>query len=534
MSDETKETAPASTGRTPAVTVQATPGSKKLDYRIPASSAWAGRWKLSLGAGVVGAIASVIAWRVDPVRFSFAYLFAFFVVMTVTLGSFFFIIIERLTSAGWSVSSRRIAEFFAGSAWVLAPLIIPVALSVGTLFPWWSEAHEGPLVEAEVGHVSYNGPGDLLEKNAYAQSTSAPANERGGDVRNNSAHEGAARADHEANPSSAGATNSLQHGREHGTPEQLEHEETLAKKSLFLNRPFFAARMALYLLVWIFLGRRFFGLSTKQDETRDPKFTLQAQAFAPGATALFAFSLTFAAFDWAMSLEPTWFSTIFGVQIFSGSVVAIFATVILVSYSLKEEGITKGTITVEHFHDMGKLLFGFLVFWAYITFSQFMLIWYAALPEETTFYHHRWDVGPWAYVSLSLLFLHFIVPFFFLLSRNIKRRIQLLRLAARLADRDARGGDVLAGDAQLQPRHPRRSGQHVDRRGRPPRGGRPVPHRGLPPHDQVPGRRGQRSAPAAVHRLRERLREPWQPTNHPRAYAPSRSRPSWPSRSSSV
>ena len=79
---------------------------------------------------------------------------------------------------------------------------------------------------------------------------------------------------------------------------------------------------------------------------------------------------------------------------------------------------------------MGKLLFGFLVFWAYITFSQFMLIWYAALPEETTFYHHRWDVGPWANISLLLVFAHFIIPFFFLLSRNVKRRLYLLRFAA--------------------------------------------------------------------------------------------------------
>ena len=120
-SDETKAETPASKpGRAPAVTVQSTPVSKRLDYRIPASSAWAGRWKLSLGAGVLGAIASVIAWRSDPTRFAFAYLFAFFVVMTITFGSFFFIIIERLTGAGWSVSSRRVAEFFAGSSWVLA------------------------------------------------------------------------------------------------------------------------------------------------------------------------------------------------------------------------------------------------------------------------------------------------------------------------------------------------------------------------------------------------------------------------------
>ena len=431
-SDETKAETPASKpGRAPAVTVQSTPVSKRLDYRIPASSAWAGRWKLSLGAGVLGAIASVIAWRSDPTRFAFAYLFAFFVVMTITFGSFFFIIIERLTGAGWSVSSRRVAEFFAGSSWVLAPLIIPVALSVTTLFPWWNGSHEGPLVEAEVGQVSSSAGFDLsLEKNAFAQSTSAPANEHGGDVKDHSAHEGAAHADHEANPSSVGATNSLEHGREHSDPEHLMHEETLAKKSAFLNKPSFLIRMGVYLLVWIFLGMRFFGLSTRQDDNKDPALTLQAQRFAPVATILFALSLTFASFDWAMSLEPTWFSTIFGVQIFAGSAVSIFATVILVTMSLKDEGITKGTITVEHFHDMGKLLFGFLVFWAYITFSQFMLIWYAALPEETTFYHHRWDVGPWANISLLLVFAHFIIPFFFLLSRNVKRRLYLLRFAA--------------------------------------------------------------------------------------------------------
>ena len=430
--DSTPTSKPSRPHRDPAVTVQATPGSKRFDYRIPASSPWAGRWKLALGAGVVGAVACVVAWRADPVRFAFAYLFAFFVVMTVTLGSIFFVIIERLTGAGWSVSSRRVAEFFASSAWVLAPLIIPMALSVNTLFPWWGGDHEGPLVEAEVGKVSaLDAVTSGLEKTAFAQSTSAPANEHPGtDVRNHSAHEGPARADHEPNPSALGSTNSLQHGREHDDPEHLMHEETMAKKSLFLNRPFFAIRMAVYLLVWIFLGRRFFGLSAKQDETRDPALTLQAQRFAPVATILFALSLTFAAFDWAMSLEPTWFSTIFGVQIFAGSVVSIFATVILVTMSLKDEGITRGTITVEHFHDMGKLLFGFLVFWAYITFSQFMLIWYAALPEETTFYHHRWDVGPWANVTLLLVFCHFIIPFFFLLSRNIKRRMHLLRFAA--------------------------------------------------------------------------------------------------------
>ena len=95
-----------------------------------------------------------------------------------------------------------------------------------------------------------------------------------------------------------------------------------------------------------------------------------------------------------MSLLPTWFSTIFGVTIFAGSVVCMYATLIVVTQSLRDAGHLKNAVNVEHYHDLGKLLFGFLVFWAYVSFAQFMLIWYAAIPEETTFFHHRWDVGP--------------------------------------------------------------------------------------------------------------------------------------------
>jgi hypothetical protein len=204
----------------------------------------------------------------------------------------------------------------------------------------------------------------------------------------------------------------------------------MAKKAGYLNRPFFLGRIAFYFAAWLLISMRFFKLSIGQDTTRDPALTRQAQSFAPIATILFGLTLTFAAFDWIMSLEPSWFSTIFGVTFFASCVVTIFSTITVVAMGLREDGLFKNAVTVEHFHDLGKLLFGFLVFWAYVNFSQFMLIWYAALPEETTFYHHRWDVGPWLYVTLAIVICHFIVPFFILLSRNVKRYPPTLRVGA--------------------------------------------------------------------------------------------------------
>jgi hypothetical protein len=180
------------------------------------------------------------------------------------------------------------------------------------------------------------------------------------------------------------------------------------------------------------VSTRLFSYSTNQDESGDPRWTLALERMAPVATILFAFSLNFAGFDWFMSLEPHWYSTMFGVRLFATSVVLSLALNILVTLGLRRAGISKGTIHVEHFHDLGKLLFGFLVFWAYISFSEFFLIWYAAIPEETVYFHRRWDTDSWRMVSLSLVVVKFIIPFFLILSRNAKRNLGLLGLCAGL------------------------------------------------------------------------------------------------------
>ena len=173
-----------------------------------------------------------------------------------------------------------------------------------------------------------------------------------------------------------------------------------------------------------------FGPSTAQDKSGDPSLTVKMARFAPGATWVFALSLTFAAFDWIMSMQPSWYSTMFGVRMFAASAVLGLALNILVTLGLRRAGIYKGVVNVEHFHDLGKLMFGFLIFWAYISFSEFLLIWYAAIPEETVYYHLRWDTQWWRTVSVSIVVVKFIIPFFLVMSRNAKRNVGLLGLGA--------------------------------------------------------------------------------------------------------
>jgi len=126
-----------------------------------------------------------------------------------------------------------------------------------------------------------------------------------------------------------------------------------------------------------------------------------------------------------MSLSPHWFSTIFGVYYFAGCVVGSLALLIVMTRALQLSGRLTHAVSVEHYHDLGKLLFGFTFFWAYIAFSQFLLIWYANIPEETMWYQKRMENG-WQWVSLLLLFGNFIVPFLGLMSRHVKRQPKLL------------------------------------------------------------------------------------------------------------
>ena len=202
-------------------------------------------------------------------------------------------------------------------------------------------------------------------------------------------------------------------------------DELLRHKGPYLNPAFFAARAVFYFVVWGLSAWFFLKWSTRQDESGDPAVTERLEKTAPAAMILFGLTVTFAAFDWLMSLTPEWFSTIFGLYFFAGSVVAALAAMILFAAALQAGGTARRVITIEHYHDLGKLLLGFVVFWGYMAFSQYMLIWYANIPEETVWYLER-QTGPWTWITAGLLFGHLLIPFLGLLSRTVKRSRVLL------------------------------------------------------------------------------------------------------------
>ncbi len=208
-----------------------------------------------------------------------------------------------------------------------------------------------------------------------------------------------------------------------------QDDPLIQKKAAYLNAPFFILRWVFYFAVWIGLARYFYRLSGLQDETGDPELTFRMERLSAPGTLLFSLTITFASFDLLMSLDPHWFSTIFGVYFFSGIAASFFALLALIVIGMQSFGLVRQSITIEHLHDLGKLTFGFIVFWAYIAFSQYLLIWYGNLPEETGWYERRQE-GAWMWASLALLAGHFFVPFLFLLSKHIKRRKGLLAAGA--------------------------------------------------------------------------------------------------------
>ncbi len=212
-------------------------------------------------------------------------------------------------------------------------------------------------------------------------------------------------------------------------PDMRAHDVLLQKKAAYLNITFFTIRQVFYLSVWWVLSWYFLRTSLKQDETRDPGLSPHMGKVAAGGLALFALTQTFWAFDWIMSLEPHWFSTMFGVYFFAGSIVAQYCVLILFMTVARKASGRGDVFRLEHYHDSGKLLFGHNVFWTYIGFSQFFLIYYANIPEETVFFLHR-AAGSWKVVSLMLPWFHFAVPFLYLMSWHVKRNITAVCIGA--------------------------------------------------------------------------------------------------------
>lgn len=202
-------------------------------------------------------------------------------------------------------------------------------------------------------------------------------------------------------------------------PEFVKGDVVLEHKAGYLNLPFFIIRNIVAIVAWMILSRKMVGNSVAQDKDGDLKYSLKNKVVAPFFLAIFAITFTMTAFDLMMSLDPHWFSTMFGVYCFAGAFYGALALTAILTILLKRAGYLK-LVNENHLHDLGKFMFAFTVFWAYIAFCQFMLIWYANLPEETMYFMHRMK-GSWMFVTIFLLVGKFMVPFFSLLTRKAKR-----------------------------------------------------------------------------------------------------------------
>lgn len=304
------------------------------------------RGSLAVGLAAIGLSLVLGLARGDRLAyFLHAYLVSYASLLGITLGALFFVTLQHLIGATWSVTIRRLAEIVAANMPLMAVLSLPIFAS---------------LLSGNDALYSWNN----------AETVSANA--------------------------------------------------MLVKKQAYLNAPFFCIRLGVYLAIWCALAHYYFSRSVRQDTTGDPELSDAMRGVSAPTMIVFALTVTFASFDLLMSLTPLWYSTIFGVYIFAGGIVGFLALLILLSLGLQRSGRLTSSVTVEHYHDLGKLLFGFVFFWGYIAFSQYLLIWYANIPEETVWFVTR-QTGSWVWVSLILVFGHFFIPFLGLLSRHVKR-----------------------------------------------------------------------------------------------------------------
>jgi hypothetical protein len=216
-------------------------------------------------------------------------------------------------------------------------------------------------------------------------------------------------------------------------------DEALQHKSVYLNIPFFIVRAVVYFAIWFGMALILSRWSAAQDKTADPRIRRRMQDISGPGILLFGLTVTFAAIDWGMSLEPHWFSTIYGLIIMAGWGLSALAFMIAVATYLGSREPMSHAYQPLHFHDWGKLLLALVMLYAYFSFSQFLITWAGNLPEEIPFYLRRLR-GGWQFVGLSIILFHFALPFVLLLSRGRKRaprslrRIALLMIFMRVVD----------------------------------------------------------------------------------------------------
>lgn len=210
----------------------------------------------------------------------------------------------------------------------------------------------------------------------------------------------------------------------------VAHDHILQEKALYLNTPFFLARAVFYFASWIGLATLLSKWSLQQDGG-DQTAARKMQLLSGGGLVLYGLTITFAAVDWVMSLDPHWFSTMTGFLFMGGQGLIALAFVVIVATTLARRAPMDHVFKAVHFHDLGKLMLAFVMLWAYLNFSQFLIIYSGNLAEEVPYYIWRLQ-GGWQYVALVLVALHFALPFSMLLSRDLKRNANRLIAVASL------------------------------------------------------------------------------------------------------
>lgn len=216
---------------------------------------------------------------------------------------------------------------------------------------------------------------------------------------------------------------------------EWSHADVVAKdailqsKEAYLNVPFFLVRAVIYFVIWVAVATVLRRLSLQQDTDTDPRIVTRMELMSRGGLVLYGITVTFAAVDWVMSLEPHWFSTVFGLLVMGGQGLAAFAFCIPLAVLLSRREAVGRVFGPSQFHDLGNMMLAFTMIWAYLSFSQLLIIWSGNLPEETMWYFTRSE-GGWKIVGYALLFLHFAVPFAVLLQRKVKQTGSKLAIVA--------------------------------------------------------------------------------------------------------
>ncbi len=336
--------------------------------------------KIKLIAGGTSAVLTLVSFFLlfGPnegwaATYSYSWLFAVFFFFTLAVGGCFWTLLHNVSNSGWGTSVRRVME------------------NLGSVYPWMF-IFAAPLACPAVQKWLYEWMNTHRELSGSTFGV--------------------------------GAKDALHHSHD-------PHHHLMYLKYWYMSIPFWYVRFVFYFVGLSLVIRGLRKLSVEQDSDPNPGTSrlFRARFHSTYTLIIFAITITFAGFDWLMGLDYTWFSTMWGVYLFAGSALNSMAVIIITCALLQRAGYMKKVVTPEHYHIKGKLLLAFTIFWAYIAFSQYFLIWYANITEETRYFLIR-NTGGWNTGMIALVFLHFVVPFVILLQAWLKKKPMALAAMA--------------------------------------------------------------------------------------------------------